>query len=73
MKKLRLLLLGVALLAIALASQTTPAAASCPPSCDTYCPGKPASTICGCPRWTDRWCRTVTCGSWNTVGGCWYE
>ncbi len=73
MKKLRLLLLCATLPVIALASRTTPAEAVCYPSCDTYCVGKPASTVCGCPQWTDRWCRKVTCGSWNTVGGCWYE
>lgn len=42
------------------------------PSCDTYCPGKPTSTICGCPSWTDRPRRQTTCGSWNRVGNCWY-
>ena len=73
MKKLRFLLLCAALLALALASPTPPAAeAACYPSCDTYCPGKPASTICGCPQFTDRWCHKATCGSWNRVGVCWY-
>jgi hypothetical protein len=68
-KKLLLLLAVLALCCLA----WTPGEASCPPSCDTYCPGKPGSAICGCPKWTDRPCRTVTCGSWNRVGGCWYE
>lgn len=67
-KKLILLAAALGLCCVAWTSE-----ASCPPSCDTYCPGKPSSTICGCPKWTDRPCRQVTCGSWNTVGGCWYE
>lgn len=70
MKKKLLLLLAV--LGLCCVSWTTGEAA-CYPSCDTYCPGKPASTVCGCPQWTDRWCRKVTCGSWNQVGACWYE
>jgi len=41
--------------------------------CDTYCPGKTSGTVCGCPVWTDRDYAKVTCGSWNQVGGCWYE
>ena len=73
MKRAKLLFLGAALLATALAAKITPVEASCYPSCDTYCVGKPASTICGCPRFTDRPCIKTTCGGWNRVGACWYE
>ena len=41
----------------------------------TYCAGKPASALCGCPTWTDKPGQTSFCGSWNSVSraGCWYE
>lgn len=67
----RKLLLLAAVLGLCGVSWTSEAA--CYPSCDTYCVGKPTSTICGCPKWTDRPCRMTTCGSWNRVGSCWYE
>jgi hypothetical protein len=43
------------------------------PPCDTYCPTASATSKCLCPVWTDRPYAVVTCGSWNRVGGCWYE
>lgn len=57
---------------VAAASLWEPSAqAACYPSCAVYCPT--ASGQCGCPKWTDRPCRLVSCSSWNSVGGCWYE
>jgi hypothetical protein len=41
------------------------------PSCDLPCPT--TTTNCSCPPWTDRPGHITTCGSWNRVGGCWYE
>lgn len=69
--KRKLLLLAVAL-GLCCVSWTTSEAA-CYPACDTYCPGKTSTTVCGCPSWTDRPCQKTTCGSWNSVGACWYE
>lgn len=65
------LLIALALLGIAATAPSVDAAFY--PPCDTYCPGKASSTVCGCPVWTDRDYAKVTCGSWNQVGGCWYE
>jgi hypothetical protein len=65
------LLLALALLSGAVAVPSVEAIVY--PPCDTYCPGKASSTVCGCPVWTDRDYAKVTCGSWNRVGGCWYE
>ena len=41
----------------------------------TYCAGKPSTSLCGCPTWTDKPGQTSTCGGWNSVSrtGCWYE
>jgi hypothetical protein len=67
----RMMLIALALLGV---SATLPSGeAAFYPPCDTYCPGKTSSTVCGCPVWTDRDYAKVTCGSWNRVGGCWYE
>lgn len=65
------LLIALALLGVAAFVPSVDAAFY--PPCDTYCPGKTSSTVCGCPVWTDRDFAKVTCGSWNRVGGCWYE
>ena len=65
------LLIALALLVVALVVPSVEAIVY--PPCDTYCPGKASSTACGCPVWTDRDYAKVTCGSWNRVGGCWYE
>jgi hypothetical protein len=42
-------------------------------SCNAICQGKPSNTSCLCPVGTDRAGAQVTCGIWNSVGGCWYE
>lgn len=67
MKK-KLLILAAVLGISALATQ---ADAIIYPRCDTSCPT--SSGVCSCPSWTDRPGATTTCGSWNQVGGCWYE
>jgi hypothetical protein len=63
------LLLALALLAASLMSSV--ASSSALRSCDTACPT--ADGFCNCPKWTDRPGVQTFCGSWNRVGGCWYE
>ena len=50
-----------------------PSASAVPWCNSSYCIGKPPSTLCGCPPFTDRPGAAATCGSWNQVGVCWYE
>ena len=68
MKMKRLLLAAALCLSLGASAQ-----ASYYPPCDTYCPTVAPASICMCPKWTDRPYRVVTCSSWNSVGGCWYE
>ncbi len=64
------LFLALALLGASLVSVASSSALN---YCDTYCPTATASTPCNCPLWTDRPKAKTFCGSWNRVGGCWYE
>ena len=67
----KLFALTAVLVVAVLASWVSPAEAVA--YCDSgYCVGKPSTTFCGCPPWTDRRGQRATCGSWNKVGGCWY-
>jgi hypothetical protein len=68
MKKIKLLA-AAALLGISLVSSVASSSALRP--CDTACPT--ADGLCNCPTWTDRPKVQTFCGSWNRVGGCWYE
>ena len=70
MKKLVLLTASLTLLVVASLAPQAEAVGYCSA---TYCAGKPASALCGCPPWTDRPGATAFCGSWNRVGACWYE
>ncbi len=63
------LFLALALLGASLISTVASSSALHP--CDTSCPT--VSGYCNCPSWTDRRGAQVFCGSWNRVGGCWYE
>lgn len=66
----KLLVLAV-LLGASLASATRGAIPY--PACNLFCSGKSSGTPCLCPVGTDRAGAQVTCGNWNSVGGCWYE
>lgn len=70
MKKLLTLAAALGLALVASLAPRAEAAAYCS---KTYCQGKPSSTVCGCPPGTDRVGAPSTCGSWDKVGGCWYE
>ena len=68
MKRTKLLVAAV-LLGVSLVSSV--ASSSNVRYCDTACPT--VDGLCNCPLWTDRPKVQTFCGSWNRVGGCWYE
>lgn len=70
MKKLFVLTAMLAATFVATWAPTAQAVAYCS---STYCAGKPSTATCACPPGTDRQGQTAFCGSWNRVGGCWYE
>jgi hypothetical protein len=67
--RIKKLLVAVALLGVSLISSV--ASSSALRYCDTACPT--VDGFCNCPLWTDRPKAQTFCGSWNRVGGCWYE
>ena len=69
----RLLALAAALSIAALASWT-PGAEAIIYCSESFCAGKPESTACPCPPWSDKEGNTSNCEVWDSigVGGCWY-
>ena len=64
----RKLLFSVILLGISMFASLRPAAGALP-YCDSWCPGKTATTQCSCPPGSHLPGKVTTCGAWH--GACW--
>jgi hypothetical protein len=69
----RKLLVLTALLVLTILASWAPHAEAIGGCSASFCASRPPSTKCGCPPGTDFPGKSVTCGSWNLVGGCWAE
>lgn len=63
--KRKLFALAALLGLIALGSPAPRAEAAAPFCTPLTCQGKPATTTCACPPWTERFGYTATCGSYG--------